>query len=76
MLRRETSHSYETKVGATKFIVESECPENCKVDMLDALVNIIKKDLENISKVSKKKCTDVIEFSEVLKSVSGDSETR
>ncbi len=73
MLRRETSHSYETKVNGTKFIVESESPVDCRVDMMDAIVNLVKRDLENISGQPKKKPAKVIDFP---KTVSSDTETR
>ncbi len=73
MLRRERKHSYESKIGGTKFLVESESPEDCMVDMLDSLVNLVKRDIENLSGISQKNEAKVIEFP---KTVSSDTKTR
>ncbi len=76
MLRRETSHKYENKIGTTKFVVESESSEDCKVDMVDSLVALIKRDLENISLLSKKRSSEIIEFSTIQENASDGGETR
>lgn len=49
MLKRETEKIYELKNGATVFVVESVCPEEETTDMLDALVSLIKRDIEELA---------------------------
>ncbi len=81
MLRRETKHNYENTVNGTKFIVESESPENCKEDMVDSLLTLLKKDIEKMSFLGKEEKTSaqVIQFPVDQKTVAttpDDSETR
>lgn len=48
MLKRETEKTYEQKLKGTVFVVESMCPPNCKADMFDALVALMKRDVETM----------------------------
>ncbi len=48
MLTSEFSKTYEAKIGNTLFTITSECPEDTKEDMLDALVRLIKRDIKGI----------------------------
>lgn len=76
MLRRETSHKYETKIGTTKFVVESQCPADSKLDMTDSLVSIIKRDLDELIPKASGRKTEVINFEEAVQTVKKDKETR
>ncbi|MGI6404033.1 MAG: hypothetical protein ACOX0K_07485 [Oscillospiraceae bacterium] len=45
MLTSEFSKTYETQIGNTVYTITSECPEDTKEDMLDALVRLMKRDI-------------------------------
>jgi len=49
MLKRETEKIHELKNGGTVFVVESVCPEDEKTDLLDALIALIKRDIEELA---------------------------
>ena len=46
MLKRETSKTYDQKIGDTLFTIESESPEDACTDMVDALITLMKRDIE------------------------------
>ncbi|MEA4933282.1 MAG: hypothetical protein VB071_06835 [Lawsonibacter sp.] len=48
MLKQETEKSYELKNGGTMFVVESVCREEERTDMLDALIALMKRDIEEL----------------------------
>lgn len=48
MLTSEFSKTYETKIGNTIYTITSECPEDTKEDMLDALVRLMKRDIRGV----------------------------
>lgn len=50
MLKLEISKTYEQIIGDTLFTIESECPEDSSVDMLDALVTLMKRELISTEK--------------------------
>lgn len=49
MLKRETSKTYELKIGDTVYTIESEAPEDCRIDMIDALIALMKRNIEALS---------------------------
>ena len=50
MLRRETEFTYERKQGDTMYIIESiSHPEN-REDIWDALIALMKRDIEDLGK--------------------------
>lgn len=49
MLKRETQKVYEMTHAGRVFVVESVCPEDEKADLLDALVALMKRDMEELS---------------------------
>lgn len=50
MLRPETEFTYERKQGDTVYIIESVSDPDCRVDMVDALIALMKRDIENLGK--------------------------
>lgn len=50
MLRAETEFTYEHKHGDTVYIIESVSEPDCRVDMVDALIALMKRDIENLGK--------------------------
>lgn len=49
MLKRETEKIYELTHEGRVFVVERVCLEDEKADLLDALVALIKRDMEELS---------------------------
>lgn len=48
MLTSEFSKTYETKIGDTVYTITSECPEDTKDDILDALVRLMKREIRGV----------------------------
>ncbi len=50
MLKRETEFTYGHKQGDTEYVIESISDPNSREDMLDALVSLMKRDIEKLIK--------------------------
>ncbi len=50
MLKSETEFTYERKRGDTVYIIESISDKNSRVDMVDALIALMKHDMEEMGK--------------------------
>ncbi len=50
MLKRETALTYERKQGDTVYVIESISDPDSRENMLDALVALIKRDIEELGK--------------------------
>ena len=50
MLKRESEYTYERKQGDTVFIIESISDPDSSEDMLDALIALMKRDIEELGK--------------------------
>jgi hypothetical protein len=48
MLTSEFHTVYDQKIGDTTVTIESECPDDTKEDILDALLRLIKRDISGI----------------------------
>lgn len=48
MLFAEHHGTCETTIGGTVITIESSSPENCKEDILDALVRLMKRDVAGV----------------------------
>lgn len=49
MIRLETEKPYETKIKDTIYIIESVSDGDGKTDMIDALITLMKRDIQNLS---------------------------
>lgn len=50
MLKRETEKSYTCKIGDTAYTIESVTAPGSKLDMIDALIALMKRDIESLEK--------------------------
>ncbi len=50
MLKRETEYTYEYEKNKTVFVIESIRDPECREDMLDALIALMKRDIEKMGK--------------------------
>lgn len=50
MLKRETEFTYERRQGDTVYIIESVSDPDGREDMLDALIALMKRDIEELGK--------------------------
>ena len=50
MLKRETEYTYERKQGDTVYIIESISDTDSSEDMLDALIALMKRNIEELGK--------------------------
>lgn len=54
MITSEKSVTYEKKVGDVVYVIKSESQPNTKMDMVDAIIALIKRDLEHRGKPAEK----------------------
>lgn len=50
MLKRETEKTYTHKIGETIYTIESVSSPNTREDMIDALISLMKRDIESLEK--------------------------
>ena len=50
MLKRETEKTYTHKIGDTVYTVESVTAPGSKADIVDALIALMKRDIESLEK--------------------------
>lgn len=50
MLKRETEKAYTHKIGETIYTIESVLAPDTREDMIDALISLMKRDIESLEK--------------------------
>lgn len=54
MITSEKSVTYEKKIGDVVYVIKSESQPSTKMDMIDAIIALIKRDLEHRNKLPEK----------------------
>ena len=54
MITSELSVTYEKKIGDVVYVIKSESLPDTKLDMVDAIIALIKRDLEHVNKPPEK----------------------
>lgn len=62
--------------GTAKFVVESQCLADSKLDMIDSLVSIVKRDLDELIPTASGRKTELTNSEEAVQAGEKDKKTR